>query len=340
MSVLNSDKYYKSSKIMDMFKVEQLDCPDMTVHVNSGTIIFKNQIINFSEQNTEVLTAPRIGSWLIVLSINDKGELVYTYGVQSTEQKMIPALPNECFHLCIIEVSATSAMVTNDMIYDLRQIYTYSSNNDTMCACKCALEEKGFSDEDRKQLKEFYDKYEEVSLALDKVKLALEPRKEYHVLSDSGLEYIVKFKDTGEPYFVRVGYDDNPKPDDSHKDYKFVYNKETVNIVNESSSDFVQVAVKIKSFDNLNSNMKCTLFLRCNDTTIYGSNYTPNYRENEFVIDNLDLTKSGYQETFSLKFHNTGNHVMSLLLYDNETKTLIDKGYMNYAISFENANMD
>ena len=46
MSILNSDKYFKASKIIDMFKVEQLDCPDMTVHINQGTIIYKSQIIN------------------------------------------------------------------------------------------------------------------------------------------------------------------------------------------------------------------------------------------------------------------------------------------------------
>jgi hypothetical protein len=342
MSILNSDKYFKASKIIDMFKVEQLDCPDMTVHINQGTIIYKNQIINFSEQDSEVITAPRIGSWLVVLSINEKGELVYTYGVQSTEQKMIPTLPNNCFHLCIIEVSATSAMITNDMIYDLRQIYTYSGDNDTTCTCKCSLEEQGFSEADRKQLKEFYDKYEEVNLALDKIKLALEPKKEYHVLSDSGLEYIVRFKDSGEPYITRVGYDDNPKKDDTdtHKDYKFIYNNETINIVNESEEDFVQVAIKIKSYDSLNDNAKCTLFLRCNDTTIYGANYVPQYRENEFMIENLELTKSGYSEVFSLKFHNTGNHTMSLLLYDNETKKLIDKGNISYDVTFGNKNLE
>ena len=60
---------------MDMFKVTQLDVADMSVHINSGTIIYNNQVINFSEQDSEILQAPRIGTWLVVLSINSKGHL-------------------------------------------------------------------------------------------------------------------------------------------------------------------------------------------------------------------------------------------------------------------------
>ena len=39
---------------MDMFKVTQLDVADMSVHINSGTIIYNNQVINFSEQDSEI----------------------------------------------------------------------------------------------------------------------------------------------------------------------------------------------------------------------------------------------------------------------------------------------
>lgn len=338
MSLLNSDKYFKSKRILDMFKVEQLDNPDMTVHVNSGTIIYNNSVINFSEQDTQVITAPAIGSWLVVVSINERGELVYTYGVQSTETKAIPTLPDDCFHLCIIEVTASSEMITNDMIYDLRQMYNFSANEEVTCKCKCALEDGGFTEADRKQLKEFYDKYEELSLAIDKIKLQLEPQKEYHVLTDSGLEYIIRFKDDGTPYFTRVGYDDVVVPDDSHKDYKFVYPNSTVNIVTESKEDYVQIGVKVKSFDSANDNMACTMYIRCADTTIYSENYLPQYQENEFIISNLTLTKSGFYENFSLNFHNHGNHTLTMLLYDNTNKKMLDKAQILYDVKFSNEN--
>jgi len=342
--ILNSDKYFRSKKIFDMFKVSQLDVPDMMVHINSGTIIYNNQVINFSEQDSEILIAPKIGAWLVVLSINTKGELVYTYGVQSTEEKSIPKLPEDCFHLCIVELSASTTMITNDMIYDLRNVFNYSSTQEKTCTYKCGLAtDYSFTSEDRQQLKEFYDKYEELSAEIDKLKLRLNPQQEYTVITDGGLEYNIRFNNDGTPYFKRAdSYDDNPPYSDGneHSDYKFVYNTSTVNLVTESCEDFVQIAVKVKSFDNLNDLMNCTLFVRCNNATIYNSNYQPHYQEEEFKIANLDLDRAGFYEKFSLKFHNHGNHVLSLYLYDNATHALIDKANISYIVNFQNENVE
>ena len=342
--ILNSEKYFKSQKIMDMFKVTQLDVADMSVHINSGTIIYNNQVINFSEQDSEILQAPRIGTWLVVLSINSKGEIVYTYGVQSTEEKRIPKLPEDCFHLCIIEINASTVMITQDLIYDLRNVFNFSSTQEMCCTYKCGLEsDYSFTSEDRKQLKEFYDKYEALSAEIDKLKLMFNPKQEYHVLSDGGIEYIIRFKDDGTPYFTRAdAYNDNPSEDNknTHTDYKFVYNADTVNIVTESCDDFVKVAVKIKSFDSLNNNLNCTLYVRCDDTTIFSSNYMPHYQENEFKITNLELNKSGFYEMFAFKFHNNGNHTMNLALYDNNTKQLLDKAKIGYDVEFKNNNIE
>jgi len=340
--ILNSDKYFKSQKILDMFKVTQLDIPDMTVHVNSGTIIYNNQVINFSEQDSEVIVAPTIGTWLVVLSINTKGQLVYTYGVQSTEEKTIPKLPEDCFHLCIVEVHADTMMITNDMIYDMRQLYSFSSTQEMKCTYKCGLEsDYSFTSEDREQLKAFYDKYEELSAEIDKLKLLHNPQKEYTVLTDSGLEYVIRFHDDGTPYFERKdSYEDIDPEENKHLDYKFVYSQDTVNIVSDSMDSYIHAGVKIKSFDNMNDNVKCTLFVRCANATIYSPNYLPHYQEEEFKIKNLTLTKNGFFEQFSLKFHNEGNHVLQLLLYDEDNKTLIDKANVGYDVAFKNPNIE
>ena len=341
MSLLASDKYYRNKKVFDMFAVHQLDCPDMTVHVNGGTIIHQNQIINFSEQDSEIITAPKIGTWIVVLSINASGELVYTYGVQSTEDKYIPRLPEDCFHLCMIELGASDKYITNDMIHDLRcaSTFMFSMNDTVSCKCKCALEEDGFTSEDREQMKQFYDKYEELSLAIDQLKLLHEPQKMYRVLSDNGSTYEIRFRDDGTPYFTKYNIDDdiyNPDTRPRHQDYKFVYGEKNVNIVTEHGDDFVQVGVKIKSFDSINDNVNCTLFVRCQNTTIYSENYKPQYRENEFVIENFCLTKTGFFEQFAFKFHNQGNHVLSLLLYNNDTHKLMDSAKIGYHVEFQN----
>lgn len=334
--LFNSDEYFRSKKVLDMFKVEQLPCPDMTVHINSGTVIFQNQVLDISEQISQVITAPSVGTWLVVLSLTENGEIKYTYGVQSTEKCVLPRLPENCLHLCAIEVSASSKSITNNDIHDMRSIYTYSANEETTCSCKCAIDSSMiFTEEDRKQLKEFYDKYEELATEIDKLKLLHQPQKAYRVLSDNGLLYEIRFHDDGTPYFTRVdGYDDNPCDPPKHLEYRFITGETTVNIVGHNCDDFFQAAVKIKSFDTLNDAANCTLCIRCPNTTIYSENYAPQYRENEFIISNLDLTKSGFYEIFSLCFHNDGTHTLTLVLYDNETGRMIDKTQVGYEVEF------
>lgn len=338
--LLNSDKYYKSQKIFDMFKVSQLDIPDMSVHVNSGTIIYNNQVINFSEQDTEYIQAPNIGTWLVVLSINTRGQLVYTYGVQSTEDKQIPILPEDCFHLCIIEVGASTVQITNDMISDMRSMYTFSSTQEKSCTYKCGLEsDYSFTSEDRAQLKAFYDKYEELQAQIDALKLLHTPQKEFKMLSDNGIEYTMRLKNDGTPYFERSdSYNDaeEEKPEDKHRNYKFTYNQEKISVVMDNPDQYIQVPVKIKSFDNLNKDMKVILFVRCQDSTLYSPNFEPHYQEDEFRIDNLDITKSGFFEKFSVKFHSGGKHELQLLMYDAETQQLLDRANIGYDIEFMN----
>ena len=131
----------------------------------------------------------------------------------------------------------------------------------------------------------------------EKIDARINPQQEYTVITDGGLEYNIRFNNDGTPYFKRAdSYDDNPPYSDGneHSDYKFVYNTSTVNLVTESCEDFVQIAVKVKSFDNLNDLMNCTLFVRCNNATIYNSNYQPHYQEEEFKIANLDLDRAGF----------------------------------------------
>jgi hypothetical protein len=321
-----------------MFKVEQLSDPNMTVHVNSGTIFYKNAIINFDEQDSEVILTPTIGTWIVALSINQSGQLVYTYGVQSTEKRNLPVLPNECFHIALLEVTASTVNITNDDIYDLRFIFNFSENNDTSCICKCTAT-GGLTNEEKAQLQEFYNKYAEIQLDIEKIKLALQPQKAYKILSDSGLEYELHCNDAGELYTKRVGYDDNPK-EDEHHNYKFVYNDKQINIENITEDDYIDVNVKIQSFDALNENMSCTLILSCINSTINNSNYENPYRENEFRITNLVLTKSGYYEHFLIKFHDEGNHTLKLSLYDNKTQEKIDNASILYDVNFYHNSQD
>lgn len=337
MGLFERKQYFKKRK--DMFVVEQLNNPDMTVKINGGNIIYKNSIINFDEQISSQLNVPNIGSWLVVLSVDKSGKLVYTYGAQTTDYKKVPTLPNHSFHLAMIELSCSTTQITNDFIYDIRQIFSYSDNNDddTNC-CKCC-DSSSLNQNDLNELKEYYNKYEEVMEELEKIKLDLQPKKIYTILSDDGLKYDVMFTNKGELYTKRVDCE-IPTTDSKILNYKLSFNNDVINYVLNDKEDNVQFPVKIRSLDANNETANCTLILKCNDTKIYNENLIPKSSNNEYRICNLSLTKAGYFDMFNLNFHNEGDHIMKLILLNNDTKLLIDFSTIIFKVTFENHNED
>ena len=333
MSVLNSDKYFKAQRVLDMFKVSQLAVPNMTVHINSGTLIRNKKVYNFDDTNSEVIFAPKAGTWLVAISINAELELVYTYGIQSTTQKIIPTLPEECMHLALIEVGMNDTAITNDKIYDLRQLFNFAPPSETLCMCKCTLE-GGLTSEQLELLTNLQNQFDSLQQQVNTLQLLHEPQKVYRVKSDSGLLYDIRFKDDGTPYYTRVGYEDT-EIDTTIADYKFTYESTRINVVNQSDRQYVQFMVKVASLDANNEDIPCTLIIHCPDTTIYSENYTPQYQESEFRITNLTLTKLGFYEVFELNFHNVGTHRLSLSIYNSETHKVIDECEITYNVSFQ-----
>ena len=331
--VLNSDKYFKAQRVLDMFKVSQLAVPNMTVHINSGTVIRNKKIYNFDETNSETIFAPKSGVWLVAISLNSDFEIVYTYGIQSTEQKIIPRLPEECMHLALIEVGATDTEITNEKIYDLRQIFGFAPPSESACQCKCTME-GGLTSEQIEMLENMQNQFDYIQRQINELKLLHEPQKVYRVKSDSGLLYDIRFHDDGTPYFTRVGYEDN-ETDDVVREYKFSYEHTHINIVNQTDKQYIQLAVKIASQDAANADLNCTLIIACPDTTIYSENHIPQYRESEFRITDLTLTREGYTEIFELNFHTVGTHRLSMSLYDNDTHKLVDSCDITYNVDFQ-----
>ncbi len=332
-TVLNSDKYFKAQRVLDMFKVSQLAIPNMTVHINSGTVIKNKKIKNFEDTNSDIIFAPKSGTWLVAISLNSDLEIVYTYGIQSTEQKRIPTLPEECMHLALIEVSSNDTEITNDKIYDLRQLFGFAAPSESLCQCKCTME-GGLTSEQVEMLENIQNQFDYFQQQINELKLLHEPQKVYRVKSDSGLLYDIRFKDDGTPYWTRVGYEDN-EVDDLVRDYKFTYEHNHVNIVNQTDRQYIQLAVKIDSKNASNADLNCTLIISCSDTTIYSENHIPQYQESEFRITNLDLTKMGFYEVFELNFHSVGTHRLSMALYDNDTHQIVDECEITYDVIFQ-----
>jgi len=330
--VLNSNKYFKAQRVLDMFKVSQLAVPNMTVHINSGTVTRNKKILNFNDTNTDIIFAPKSGTWLVAISLNSNLEIVYTYGTQSSETKILPRLPEECMHLALIEISANDTEITNDKIYDLRQIFDFAAPSESLCQCKCTME-GGLTSEQIEMLENIQNQFDYLQQQINALKLLHEPQKVYRVKSDSGLLYDIRFHDDGTPYWTRVGYEDN-ETDESVREYKFYYEHTHVNIVNQSDRQYIQLAVKIDSKDASNDDLDCTLVIACPDTTIYSENHIPQYQESEFRV-NINLTKLGFYEVFELNFHSVGTHRLSMTLFDNDSHKIVDKCEITYDVVFQ-----
>ena len=335
---MKSDRFTRRDHFLDMFRVKQLPYPEMRVHVNQGTVIHENTLVNFEDQDSDYLDAPNVGSWVVVLSVDSLGRLVYTYGVQSVDSPAFPTLPDDCFHLAAVLLSADTEQVTDDLVFDLRQIYGFSSSGAQVCQCKCPVAGLTLSDEDRAQLKAYYDKVAELQQEVEDLKLLLQPRQVYTVLTDSGLKYEVRFRDDGTPYFTRVGGDasnvDYEETQPKTLAYKFSLGQSTLNVVNHDNEDYVPITVRIKSTDSANSATVAALIVSCRDARIYSENFVPQYREDEFRVDDLRLDRLGFVERFSFNFHHAGDHRLSLALYDVETRRLIDSATVEVKVTF------
>ena len=332
-TLLNSDKYFKAERILDMFKVTQLAIPNMTVHINSGTYINNKKIRNFDETNSDVLFAPKSGTWLVAISLNNENELVYTYGIQSSQSKIFPRLPEECMHLALIEIACDDTEITNDKIYDLRQLFGFAPPSESLCQCKCTME-GGMTSEQIELIENLQNQFDYLQQQINELKLLHEPQKVYRVKSDSGLLWDIRFRDEdGTPYFTRVGFEDNEV--EIAQDYKFVYEHTHINIVNQTTQQYVQLAVRIKSENANNQSIPITLIISCPDTKIYSENYQPQYQENEFRVTNIELTKEGFSENFELNFHSAGNHKLNMYLYNSDTHDTIDSCEIIYNVDFQ-----
>ena len=338
-NLLKSDKYLRHGRPGEMLKVTQNFSPDMSVHINQGTTIYNNKIINIEDQISTDLAAPDIGNWICIISVNTKGQIVYTYGIQSTDVQTFPTLPDECIHLAAVTIAASDTYITNEQIYDLRTIFTFSRTEEVSCKLKCTSDVQTLTEEERKMIVDYTNKYELLAEEIDKLKLELQPKKLYYVLSDSGHKFMVRFKDDGTPYFERVGFiinedDTNQSADGKTQNYRFTFANTELNVVALDRFAYVPFPVKIRSVDAMNEPVSTTLIVTCVDARIYSENFTPQYRENEFIVDNLTLTKSGFCEHFSFNFHNTGDHVLKAVLYNNNTKEIIDSASALVHVSF------
>ena len=329
--LLNSDQHVNHN---GEFRVKQLAIPGMTVTVNSGTLLHDGVLVNVDKQESNVLTTPTVGQWVVVISVDQRGNLVYTYSVQTTAAPAIPKLPDDCVSLAAIVLTATMTEITQGDIHDLRNVSQLPVNIQN-CQYRCTVP-SGLSEADQRQLKEFYDKYEELRLTVEQLKLNFEPKSSFTMISDSGLKYEVHLRDDGTLYTQRVGFDIQPVPVDDNKvmNYKFAVANSTFNLVSDVD-DFTPFSIGISSLDAQNVDVDALVVISCSGARIFSENFKPQFRDNQFSI-NTKLTRSGFTERFALNFVKHGKYCLELSLYDGASQKLIDNASVELNVTLTN----
>jgi len=202
---IKGDSFRRGQFAHAMFQATANDIPDMRIKIAEGSFWVNNKsLIEFSGGQSPSLEAPATGAKWVLVAINKLGKVVLYNGLALPNNPEAPKVDKNVLPIAFVFVKSSTKVITNDMIYDLRQVFNFSYENEKGCTYKCGLEnDYAFTKEDREQLKKYYDKLEDLSLEIDKIRLMFSPQKEYTILTDSGLEYVIRFKDDGTPYFKR-----------------------------------------------------------------------------------------------------------------------------------------
>lgn len=327
-TLLNSDLYTRGDHFLDMFRVHQLPCPEMCVHVNQGTVIHDGRIINVDAQDSDPINAPRLGTWICVLSVDVHGRLVYSYGVQSVGSPVFPRLPDECMHLAAIRVSATTTQITDDEVFDLRQVFGFSTSGAGQGRCVCPAAASMPSDEEWARFKAAMDEVAELRLQVEQLRLLHQPQRTLTMISEGGLTYVLTLGDDGQWRATRVEDDfvnDEPVDDAGPLGYRFCMAGTQLNIVVGDAEDFVPFAVHVRAVDAASADCVATLRLASPGVQFFSECFSPQYREDEFILRDQPLTRAGLHQTFALNLRTPGDHVLTMTLLDQATGAVIDQ---------------
>lgn len=97
------------------------DTPNMTVKVRAGWFYnTSNAVVEYTGGNSPTFSAPVSNAVWAVVSVNDSGSIVLTYGTPAVTPALptIPGMP-----LAFVYLTSTTTVITNDKVFDARPLY-------------------------------------------------------------------------------------------------------------------------------------------------------------------------------------------------------------------------
>jgi len=112
---------------MHLLKVMAQDLPNMTVKVNAGNFWAEGNIfVEYAGGTSPLISKPAHGTKYVCVVINKYGTITIVDGPISlnTIEPALPAISKDLLPLALMYIRSDTLIITNDMIYDARQLFS------------------------------------------------------------------------------------------------------------------------------------------------------------------------------------------------------------------------
>jgi hypothetical protein len=119
------DNFRRIGAHTEMLKVSAQDNPALTVKINAGGF-FANGIdyVEYGGGSSTHVTVPTTGAKWVVILLNKAGLIDIVDGESVTNNPELPVIPQSSLPLAAIYIKAGTRIITNDMIFDIRPIFS------------------------------------------------------------------------------------------------------------------------------------------------------------------------------------------------------------------------
>ena len=124
---VSGSNYRKMGAFTEELRVYAQADPNMTVTINEGSFYTEGmKIVEYEGGTSPVIKAPATNNEWVVICLNKQGTLSVVEGKPDSKPE-VPDVPKDYLPLAAIYLKATTAKITNDMIFDIRPFMSSGS---------------------------------------------------------------------------------------------------------------------------------------------------------------------------------------------------------------------
>lgn len=118
------DDLRKLNAHLSMLQVSAQDIANMTVKISRGSYWTNGTYFyDYAGGNSQIIAAPTICAYWVAVTLK-RNNVVLIYGAHSATDQVFPNIPKDQISLAAIFIKNGATAITNDMIFDLRHIFS------------------------------------------------------------------------------------------------------------------------------------------------------------------------------------------------------------------------